>query len=124
MLATERGALSEAAAALGTRMAIGIGSRSMPRDGQLMATVAVLGATCGAWVPAARLMGATTALLVASGDSFRLPEREVYDRAVSDLRAGLVEARYGQLSAEGRAMPDDAITADIEAILDAAGTTT
>jgi predicted ATPase/DNA-binding XRE family transcriptional regulator len=123
VLATERGALGEAAVVLGERMAIGIGSQSMPRDGQLMATVAVLGAAGGADVPAARLMGATEALLAESGDSFHLPERDVYERAAARLRTTLGETRYGELAAVGRTMPDDAITADIEAILATAGRT-
>lgn len=122
LLAIERGDIPSAAKAIEERLTIGIGARSMPRDGQLMAAMVVLGAACGADAPAARLMGATAALLATSGDSFRLPERTVYERAVTQLRTVLSDARYALLTAEGRAMTDTEISAGSRAILDAAGT--
>ncbi|HYH12250.1 MAG TPA: hypothetical protein VD789_07825, partial [Thermomicrobiales bacterium] len=120
VLATERGDLRHAAGVLQERLEIAIGSQSMPRDGQLMATVAVLGTACGAVTHAARLMGATAGLLEMSGDSFWLPERDVYERVVGSLRAILGDERYDSLTTEGGVMPDDAITADIKSVLNAA----
>jgi hypothetical protein len=120
VLAAERDDLGQAADVLGRRLAIGLGSQSMPRDGQLMATFAVVGAACGAHDAAARLLGATAAQQATSGERFQLPERVVYERAEARLRTALGPQRYALLAAEGRAMSDEAITADFRTIIDAA----
>ena len=118
VLAADRGDLDQAGAALGTRLAIA--ARSMPRDGQLMATAAVVGAARGVHAAAARLLGATAAVHAVSGERFQLPERTVYDRAAARLRAALGPRDYDLLEAEGRRMPDEAIIADMRAIAGAA----
>ena len=69
-------------------------------------------------------MGTSAALLAASGDSFRLPERDVYAPAVAELRDALGSTRYDHPAADGETMPDDAISAAMETVLTAAGTTT
>jgi predicted ATPase/DNA-binding XRE family transcriptional regulator len=120
VLAADRGDLPRAAAALQTRMAIGIGPRPMPLDGQLMGTVAVVGAACEMPAAAARVLGATDALLETSGERFQLPERAVYERAAERIKTTLGTADYDRLVTEGRAMADEAVAAEVRAILDAA----
>jgi ATP/maltotriose-dependent transcriptional regulator MalT len=120
VLAAERGDLDRAAAALETRLAIGPEPRSMPLDGQLMATVVVVGAACGAHAAAARLLGTTDALQAMSGERFQLPERLVYERAAQRLRAALGPGAYEDRLTDGRTMSDVAVLVDIRTILAAA----
>jgi predicted ATPase/DNA-binding XRE family transcriptional regulator len=120
VLASERGDLPAAAVAIRHRLAIPVGPRPIPSDGQLVAAIAVIGAASGSVEAAARLFGAHAALLDASGESTWLPERDVYERAVARLREALGDDRYDRLVATGRVMPDQAIVADFEAIIDGA----
>lgn len=120
VLASERGDLAAAAAAIRQRLAIPVGARSVPADGQLVAAAAVIGAASGVHDAAARLFGAHAALLEASGESSWLPERDLYDGAKSRLRAALGEGAYERLVETGLTMPDQAVMADFQAVIDRA----
>jgi len=117
VLEAERGDLRAAATAIRQRLTIPVGARSIPADGQLVAVAAVIGAASGSAEEATRLFGTHSALLATSGETTWLPERDVYEGAMSRLHNTLGDHHFARLTETGRSMSDQAVLADFQAIL-------
>jgi len=89
-----------------------------------LAAIATLAAARGRQRQAVRLFAAATALREAIGQPFALPERDLYNARIADLRAALGAERGDRLAAEGRALPLDAALEMAEAELDLPATNT
>ncbi len=82
--------------------------------------MAVLGAAGDQAAPAARLLAAVATICAAGGYSDGLPERADHEWAAERSRATLGEEAFAHAWATGQTMSDEAIDADIQAILAAA----
>jgi len=82
--------------------------------------VATLAGACGAIERAARLFGASDALMEVAGLAPAMPERATYERAMATLHAALGEPAFRAAWAAGRALSRDQLMAEIEATLAAA----
>src|SRR5215213_10298383 len=93
------------------------GGRRSLHDWRDLADVAVLGAAGNQAAPAARLLAAEATIRAAAGYSDGLPERADHEWAAERSRATLGEEAFAHAWATGQTMSDEAIDADIQAIL-------
>ena len=64
----------------------------------------VLAAAASQWVAATKILAATPAQADAIGSAIEVPERALYDRAMSEARAALDPTSWTAAQAEGRAL--------------------
>lgn len=74
--------------------------------------MAVVAAMRGELAQAARLFGASDALLVTLGDHLDVGVQAVCDRHRTDIRSRLGEARFATALAEGRSVSTEAMIAE------------